>query len=436
LTALLLLGLLAHAQDNESGLLQMDSSAEIIPANSRSTKTSFRNLKTDQCLIPDIDYASDEIIAIIDQGKTKFSNEAAITSSNGDEGSIKANFAEKLIEDVNVNSQPMFINAKAELLKNLGQASSQNSSVCGKVIVSFKLNRSVTLEQAQQRLEAYAKQGGKNIKTSIAGFYGINPEGQGFPDPEGYGFPTLARRSRDLLSSEVFSKNVQGSYGRVAVLDTAYLNNGIPLDDFRHKQSNLPGHGIHIINIINSSQIRTMPLKTCEANGICSEFSSIVQLCQASNMKLPIINMSYGSFFKSALLETRSPAFLEKRNADANERGKESCVRKNEYFNKAIYPANFSKPTVVASVGAVDNQKSYADYATMQRLDLTANGYYMYGQNPYRNGSQSTPGTNGTSYAAARVSAVAAKLANSNITASRLLEQLKNYATQMYIPYP
>ncbi|MBR5317204.1 MAG: S8 family serine peptidase [Lachnospiraceae bacterium] len=184
----------------------------------------------------------------------------------------------------------------------------------------------------------------------------------------------------------------------VAVLDTGYLGNndrvleGVTTigenDSFRDGN----GHGTRIIEIIlnaTDENVKVLPIQVADYSGRSTEDAACQGINYAVKSGVDIIHMSLNKNYMAR--ESELPTAIRQ----AISAGIEVVVSAGNSGKSVdtVFPANIEEAIVVSAIDKQGNITSYSNYG--DTIDFAAYGYYI--------------GESGTSYAAARVTALLAE---------------------------
>lgn len=360
-------------------------------------------------LIPDVDYARDELVAIFDPP--------------GDSDQF-AKWQSTLVKIAQA--------AGLTLLSGYDlDSTGQPGYVCGRILVRFLKPSNVSFLQAIAALQQAA--------SSIAGvnsLYGIAPKGI---DLAGSGVSTTS-----VGSSWGYKTVNAGAYSAsgvtVAVLDTGvspikglsltpgqdFTGTGSTDDDFVRLLNVQPpiwqlGHGTGVAGLVASrapvgvAQGATiLPVKTCYKDGRCTDVEAARSLCYAAS-RAKVVNASFGTLLNSKLLELAARDVTASGTVIVASAGN---TRDGTYIgprnNRPAYPAYYA-PNIpgLLSVGAINSKYQYADFATANAsVSLVAPGVGVLTYTP----QSSLDGYDGTSFAAPYVSGAVALMVAKNPT--------------------
>jgi hypothetical protein len=374
------------------------------------------------------DYATGEVIAIFDQDTAKKEYDVS------ELGSIR----EEIRGEFRVRNQ--LINVTTIPLPNVSSQNnaSRYSQVCGKTLLVLKFSSSVPVEEVIESFRAYVLSTGKKLKY-------INPNTTYGIGPEGYGIPASNSMPDSYIRNSTAVTSMSGM--NVTVLDT-YGGGADPFNPTNLYGSGQRGHGIWVSNIIkNAVGVSPTADAVCDKDGKCSDSKVVQGLCTALSNEASIINMSFGSIIDSETLRLAVSDVIRAGSlvvaAVGNTRDPELLKKRGNLYDKQLFPASYSwgsQPgmkrfssgdtylqSLVVSVGAVSPTGDFAAYATQRPIDFVADEFFQYKASSLP--TSYSPGQRGTSYAAPRVTAAAAKiLAKGPRKPSDLIMELLKYA--------
>ncbi len=394
--------------------------AQAQAGNARLVWKPLPNFKN---LVPGIDYATNEVLAII-----KPVNLKRVLDPNGKLAIALAQKGFILSEHIQI---------PARFNDPLGHS----SQVCGQILLRFSVPGSTSIQDAINNI---------NNLSGNDEIYGVAPNGFGLPNQI-----QLAQDSWPLepIAVPTPTRN-QGQGVRVAVLDTGVSNisaisttnpknyvdvggiTNLVDDDFNPTTANQKigsqGHGTGVAGVIGGADsglqhigvaplAKIVPIKVCDTTGHCRDSSVVMGMCYAvsksSREKPPtaiaqVLNVSLGGFINSPILEGAiRDAGLANALVVASAGNTREFEQDDPHYNLPVFPAAFSNDTSVnltnlMSIGAIDINNTYTKFATVHRsVDMVAPGVNIRTYSRY---GMDYTGAEGTSYAAGFVSGAAA----------------------------
>jgi Subtilase family len=378
------------------------------------------------------DYYAGELIAIYNQG----SNPPNVDTATGELNSGLARYlrdrhlstnALKLV-DLNGDGRGDAVYGVASTVPPVTVGA---SPVCGELIAQFSFS-GLSLETAVKALlDLSDPTQPRPYLPSGNSLYGISPRGKGVALTKDKAFPMLtaatATNQANLYTAPAFTSSnwsysavnavpgISASGVRVAVLDTGVNPVGSFLLDSPanfvtlQPSSNLPtrnadddfdvaatsyqdGHGTGVASLIADTQYglapdaTIIPVKTCDQEGSCNDITVTRGMCYAQSVGADVINLSLGTL-------VNSPMVRQALREVVNRGSFVTAAAGNTFFfppprkNKADYPAAWANGlNGLVSVGAVDQQLRYADFASANAaVELVATRFTACGRNEHRN---------------------------------------------------
>jgi Subtilase family len=273
-----------------------------------------------------------------------------------------------------------------------------SSPVCGQLIARITFDGSVlSLEQAISALLDLNTSGFLPQGNSL---YGISPKGKGRLTSSGTSV-TPAFRSSHWSYAVVNGIPVNPATGiKVAVLDTGVNpvgtlilrnranfidlvpNSNQPTtntdDDF--DDGTTQGHGTAIASLIADDTYgiapgaRIVPVKVCNNTGVCDDIAVTRGICYAQSKGADVINLSLGTLTNSPMVRQAIREVTTRGSLVVAAAGNTNIFT-GILKNKPDYPAYWAGLKGLMSVGAIDQNLEYGDFATANRfVELVAPG--------------------------------------------------------------
>ena len=268
------------------------------------------------------------------------------------------------------------------------------SPVCGQLIARFVFT-GITLKDAIVALNDLTPGGYLPQGNSL---YGISPRGQSRVTGGGNPLTPAFRVNQWAYQVANADPNARGDKIKVAVLDTGVSSVGnmilrnranfVTLGGNNEPTTNttdnyLPdGHGTGVAGVIGSEDYGVapgtyiVPVKVCDGAGVCDDVTLSRGICYAQAVGADVINLSLGTLVNSpvvrqAIREVTARGSLVVA-ASGNTNGSQFT---GTLQNKPDYPAYWANLNALISVGAVDQNSEYGDFATANsRVELVAPG--------------------------------------------------------------
>lgn len=266
--------------------------------------------------------------------------------------------------------------------------------VCGQLIAHFVFT-GITLKDAIIALNDLTPGGYLPQGNSL---YGISPKGLGRLTGEGNLLTPAFTVNQWAYQIANADPSARADSIKVAVLDTGVSNVGnmflrnranfVTLGGNNEHTTNttdnfLPdGHGTGVAALIGSEDYGVapgayiVPVKVCDGEGVCDDITLSRGICYAQAVGAQVINLSLGTLVNSPMVRQAIREVTSRGSLVVAASGNTNSSQFTGVLqNKPDYPAYWASFDGLLSVGAVDQNSEYGDFATANgRVELVAPG--------------------------------------------------------------
>jgi subtilisin family serine protease len=275
--------------------------------------------------------------------------------------------------------------------------------VCGQLIARFVFT-GITLKDAIIALNDLTPGGYLPQGNSL---YGISPKGLSRLTGKGNLLTPAFTVNQWAYQVANADPNARADKIKVAVLDTGVSNVGKMV--FRNRanfvtlvaNTNEPttntidnflpdGHGTGVAALIASEDYGVapgayiVPVKVCDGEGVCDDITLSRGICYAQSVGAEVINLSLGTLLNSPMVRQAIREVTSRGSLVVAASGNTNSSQFTGVLqNKPDYPAYWANFDGLLSVGAVDQNTQYGDFATANsRVELVAPGADLQLGNP------------------------------------------------------